>query len=123
MVLPLDSHFSMENVSYTKSGLLSTNIGRGDILEYNLLGVYNKSPNRYHTVENDTLTNYLTKSTGRLVFSDIPGKSQSLLKVFTFECFRESIKFSYMFIEMVQVITHHPVFYVNWVKVTINLHT
>jgi hypothetical protein len=41
VVLPLDSHFSMENVSYTKSGLLSTNISRGDILEYNLLGVYN----------------------------------------------------------------------------------
>ena len=57
MVLPLDSHFSMENVSYTKSGLLSTNIGRGDILEYNLLGVYNKSPNRYHTVENTTNVN------------------------------------------------------------------
>jgi pterin-4a-carbinolamine dehydratase len=57
------------------------------------------------------------------VFSGIPGKSQSLLKVFTFECFRESIKFSYMFIEMAQVITHHPVFYVNWDEVTINLHT
>ncbi len=61
MVLPLDSHFSMDNVSYTKSGLVSTNISRGDILEYNLLGVYDKSPNRYHTVENDTIINYLTK--------------------------------------------------------------
>ena len=54
----------MENVSYTKSGLLSTNISRGDILEYNLLGVYAKSPNRYHTVENDTIINYLTNLLG-----------------------------------------------------------
>ena len=66
---------------------------------------------------------YLTKSTGWSVFSGIPGKSQSLLKVFTFECFRESIKFSYLFIEMAQMITHHPVFHVDWDKVTINLHT
>ena len=57
------------------------------------------------------------------MFSGIPGKSQGFLKVFTIECFHESIKFSYIFIEMAQMITHHFVFYVNWNKVTINLHT
>jgi hypothetical protein len=84
---------------------LSTTISRGDILEYNLLGVYDKSPNRYHTVEIDTIINYLIKSIGRSLFGGIPGKLQSLLKVFIFECFHESIKFSYIFIEMAQVIT------------------
>ena len=52
----------MKNVSYTKSGLISTNISTGDILEHNLLRVYDNSTNKYHAVENDTIIDYLTKS-------------------------------------------------------------
>lgn len=54
----------MKNVSYTKSGLIITNISTGDILEHSLLRVYDNSTNKYHAVENDTIIDYLTKSYG-----------------------------------------------------------
>ena len=113
----------MKKVSYTKSGLLGTNINTGDILEHNLLRVYDNSTNKYHAVENDTIIDYLTKSYGWSVFGDTPGTSQTLLKVFSFESFPESLKFSYLVIEMAEMLTIHPVFHIDWDKVTIKLNT
>ena len=50
-------------------------------------------------------------------------ENQSLLKVFSFESFPESLKFSYLVIEMAQMLTIHPVFHIDWDKVTIKLNT
>lgn len=53
VVIPLDSYISMKNVYYTKRGLIITNISSGDILEQNLLRVYDNSTNKYNAIEND----------------------------------------------------------------------
>ncbi len=66
---------------------------------------------------------YLSKSYGWSVFGDTPGKSQSLLKVFSFKSFPESLKFSYLVGEMAEMLYHHPVFDIDWDKVTIKLNT
>ena len=46
-------------MSHTKSGLISTNISTEDMLEHNLLRVCDNSINKYHSIENDTIINYL----------------------------------------------------------------
>ena len=43
----------MKNVYYTKRGLIITNISTGDILEQNLLRVYDNSTNKYNAIKND----------------------------------------------------------------------
>lgn len=123
LVLPLDSYTHMKNVSYASGGLISTNISTGDIIKQNLLQVYDNSTNEYQAVENDTIIDYLIKSDGWVVLGDSSGESQSLSKVFSFDSFPESIKFSYLVSEMAQMLNHHPVIHIDWDKVTIELHT
>lgn len=57
------------------------------------------------------------------MFQETPGKPQILLKVFSFDGFPESIKFSYLVGEIAQMLNHHPAFYINWDKVTIKANT
>ena len=123
LVLPSESYIPMKNVSYASGGLISTNISTGDIIKQNLLRVYDNSTNKYQAVENDTIGDYLTKSDGWLVIGDRSEESQSLSKVFYFESFPVSIKFSYLVSEIAQMLNHHPIIHIDWDKVTIELHT
>ena len=112
-----------KSFSYASEGAINTNISAGEILEQNLVRVYNNSTNKYYAVENDTIIDYLTKSNGWNMFVDTTGKTQSLSKVFSFDNFPKSVKFSYLVNELVQMLNHHPIIHIDWDKVTIELNT
>jgi pterin-4a-carbinolamine dehydratase len=57
------------------------------------------------------------------MFVDTTGKTQSLSKVFSFDNFPKSVKFSYLVNELVQMLNHHPIIHIDWDKVTIELNT
>lgn len=52
LVLPSQSYFHNKNISYESGGSISTNICTGEILEQNLIQVYDNSTNKYEAVEN-----------------------------------------------------------------------
>ena len=85
--------------------------------------MYNNSTNKYQAVENDTIIDYLTKSNGWKVLGDTTGENQSLSKVFSFDSFPKSVKFSYLVSELAQMLNHHPIIHIDWDKVTIDMNT
>jgi pterin-4a-carbinolamine dehydratase len=123
LVHPSHSHIYNKNLSYPSEGSISTNISIGDILEQNLIRVHDNSTNKYQAVENNTIIDYLAKSEGWEVLGNNTGENQSLSKVFSFENFPKSVKFSYLVSELAQMLNHHPVIHIDWDKVTIELHT
>ena len=68
LVLPSHSYIHDKSFSYKSGESKSTNFSSGEILEQNLIRVYNNSTNKYQAVENDTIIDYLTKSNGWKVF-------------------------------------------------------
>ena len=57
------------------------------------------------------------------MFVDTTGKTQSLSKVYSFDNFARSVKFSYLVNELAQILNYHPNIHVDWDKVTIELNT
>ena len=83
--------------------------------------MYNNSTNKYQAVENDTIMDYLTKSNGWKVLGDTTTENQSLSKVFSFDSFPKSTKFSNLVSELAQMLNHHPIIHIDWDKVTIDM--
>lgn len=123
LVLPSHSYIKNKNFTYFSGGLLSTNISIGEILEQNLLQLHDNSTNNYQAVKYDTILDYLTKSNGWKELGDNTNETQSLSKVFSFDSFPKSVKFSYMVSELAQMLNHHPIIHIDWDKVTIELNT
>lgn len=53
------------------------------------------------------------------MFVDTTGKTQSLSKVYSFDNFSKSVKFSILVNELVQILNHHPIIHIDWDEVTI----
>lgn len=123
MVLPSDLYFHNKYVSYPNERSMNSSINTGDILEQNLIRIHNNFTNEYQAVENVTIMDYLKKSDGWIVLGDTPQETQSLSKVFSFDSFPKSVKFSYLVSELAQMLNHHPVIHIDWDKVTIELYT
>ena len=77
LVLPSHSYIHNKNIFYARGGSVSVNISTREILEQNLILVYDNSTNKYQAVENDTIIGYLTKSNGWKVSGDTTGERQS----------------------------------------------
>lgn len=123
LVNPSHSYINYKNFTNSCGGLISTNISIGEILEQNLLQLQDNSANNYQAVKYDTIIDYLTKSNGWKALGDSTDETQSLSKVFVFDSFHKSVKFSYMVSELAQMLNHHPIIHIDWDKVTLVLNT
>lgn len=103
LVLPSHSYIKNKNFTYSRGGLLITNISIGEILEQNLIRLQDNSTNNYQAVKYSTILDYLTKSNGWKELRDSTSETHSLSKVFSFDSFPKSVKFSYIVSELAQM--------------------
>ena len=66
---------------------------------------------------------YIIKSDGWEAINDTRDKALSLSKIFSFDSFSKSVKFSFLVSDLAQIMNHHPVIYIEWNQVTIDLYT
>ncbi len=123
LVIPSHSYINNKNFTYSSGGLISTNISIGEILKQNLIQLQKNLTNNYQSIKYDTILDYLTKSDGWKALGDSINETQNLSKVFIFDSFPKSVKFSYMVSELAQMLNHHPIIHIDRDKVTLVLNT